>query len=142
MAGGIKEKPLIAPVAGVLCKIKPDIQKPDVRTLVDLKTAHDAQFREFQRAIANLDYHIQGSLYLDVGKEATGIDYDAFVFLVQEHKEPHEVAVYVLDDESVEIGRNEYTELLARYQVCVENDNWPGYPQQTGSIGLPGWAKP
>ena len=94
---------------------------------MDLKTAHDANYKEFQRAIANLKYYLQGALYLDAAREATKIPYDSFVFVVQEHKAPHEVAVYVLDDESVEIGRAEYQELLARYQACVDNDSWPGY---------------
>ena len=142
ISGGEKEKPLFANLSGVDVKTKPDIQKPEVMTLVDLKTAHDANYKEFQRAIANLKYYLQGSLYLDTAKVATGVNYDSFVFVVQEHKPPHEVAVYVLDDESVEIGRAEYSELLVRYQACVDSDSWPGYIQKPQQIGLPGWAKP
>lgn len=138
---GVAEDSLFAEINGVKAKCRPDYKRPDIQTLIDLKTAADASAAGFARAIANHNYHVQAAWYLDVAYAAENIYYDQFVFICQEKKPPYAIATYVLDDESIETGRVKYQELLALYQWCRDNDSWKGYPESLQVISLPGWAK-
>lgn len=62
-----------------------------------------------------------------------------FVFIAVEKKPPHAVGVYVLDEESVELGREQYRSDLRRYAECMANDNWPGYGEKIQTISVPEW---
>lgn len=62
-----------------------------------------------------------------------------FVFIAVEKKPPHAVGVYVLDAESVELGRLQYRADLDRFAECVKADSWPGYGDKVQTISVPGW---
>lgn len=62
-----------------------------------------------------------------------------FVFIAVEKKPPYAVGVYVLDAESVEIGRAQYRVDLGRYAECVKADIWPGYGDKIQTITVPAW---
>lgn len=62
-----------------------------------------------------------------------------FIFIAVEKKPPYAVGVYVLDGESVELGRAVYRADLKRYAECKANDNWPGYGDKIQTISVPGW---
>lgn len=62
-----------------------------------------------------------------------------FVFIAVEKKPPYAVGVYVLDAESVELGRAVYRHDLQRYAECKANDTWPGYGDKIQTISVPGW---
>lgn len=64
-----------------------------------------------------------------------------FVFIAVEKKPPYAVAVYVLDEESTQLGRAQYRADLNAYAQCLANDNWPGYGDKVQTISVPGWAK-
>lgn len=64
-----------------------------------------------------------------------------FVFIAVEKKPPYAVAVYVLDEESTQLGRAQYRADLNAYAQCLANDNWPGYGDKVQIISVPGWAK-
>jgi exodeoxyribonuclease VIII len=62
-----------------------------------------------------------------------------FVFIAVEKKPPYAVGVYVLDEESVELGRAQYRANLRTYTECLQADKWPGYGDKVQSISVPGW---
>lgn len=62
-----------------------------------------------------------------------------FVFIAVEKRPPYAVGVYVLDDESVDLGRAQYRADLNRYAACVEADYWPGYGDRVQTISVPAW---
>lgn len=64
---------------------------------------------------------------------------DNFVFIAVEKKAPYAVGVYVLDAESVDLGRAQYRADLNRYAECLRTDNWPGYGDKIQTISVPGW---
>lgn len=108
----------------------------------DLKTTTDASPRGFSNAIAKYGYAFQAAFYLDTYYWATGDVLDGFGFIAVESKAPHNVMCYRLDDESIEIGRNQYRAALNTYANCLESGVWDGYDgaSEEQLIGLPFWA--
>jgi len=107
--------------------------------LPDVKTSTDARPDEFSKSIWNLEYHKRAAWYLDICN-MIGIEKKHFAFIVVEPRPPFCVAVYILDDEAIEIGREQYQAILQTYRNCLETDTWPGYSTEMQPIGLPQWA--
>lgn len=144
------------PVTGLLCRCRPDHWRAD-GIIVDVKTTEDASPEAFARSIANWRYHVQHAYYLDgintmrSQYKPAGLDLPmpaearAFVFLAVEKSArvvngvALGVAVYVLDNESVQLGRLEYQQDLARIAECTRSGVWPGYGDKIMSLSLPQW---
>lgn len=105
----------------------------------DVKTTQDARPDAFSRAIWDYRYHVQAAYYIDLCN-MVGIEKTAMAFIVVEPKPPYCVAVYFLDDEAVEIGRQQYQANIQTYRNCLATDTWPGYSDEAQPIGLPAWA--
>lgn len=104
--------------------------------IVDIKTTEDASPREFSKSCAKYGYHRQEALYRDLFTLA-GEEIHTFVFVVVEKKAPYAVAVYELDDDSVEFGRTEVQRAISTYRECLAMNEWPGYPDEVKTISLP-----
>ena len=126
---------------GVECRCRPDWLRSD-NVGVDLKTARGADFRGFQRSVAQYRYHVQAAFYGDGIAEVLEQPLDHFLFVVVESDAPYNVAVYELDAEAIEQGRRAYKEDLLRYRDWKTGvDTWTGYPLEILTMPLPGWAK-
>lgn len=125
---------------GELIKVRPDWMVEDL--LVDLKSTEDASPEAFARSCWNYRYYVQAAFYLDVANERLGFNrFTSFVFIACEKSPPHQVAVYVADQQMVEAGRAEYRRCLNLYHQCRVTDTWPGINEgRIVPIGLPGWA--
>lgn len=64
---------------------------------------------------------------------------DKFVFLAVEKKAPYAVGVYLLDGESVALGRAEYRADLNLYADCRKSGEWPAYSDLVQTISIPQW---
>ena len=138
------------PETGVLCRCRPDFWRHD-GVIVDLKTARDASPKGFMKSIEGWRYHVQHAFYMDgieaaqdqswmtVHDEAGMPAPNAFIFVAVEPFAPYAVGVYHIDPVSIEIGRREYREDLARYAECLETGKWPAYSDKIESISLPEW---
>jgi exodeoxyribonuclease VIII len=137
------------PETGVLRRVRPDLWRFD-GIVGDLKTTEDASQEGFARSIAKFGYDMQHAYYLDTLNLALDqsetddfqpypLKASAFVFIVVEKKPPHAVAVYVLDDESVALGRAKYRQALDVYAQCEASGVWPGYGEAVQTISLPQW---
>lgn len=132
------------PVTCELCRCRPDYWRED-GILVDLKTTDDAGQESFSKSLANWRYHVQHPYYLDgcgLAIEQAGLDLvkpKHFLFLVVEKRAPYGVAVYQLDQESVDLGRDQYRQDLDLFHQCRMIDQWPGYGARIQSIGVPQW---
>lgn len=120
------------------CKARPDLLIDNM--VVDLKTTDDARPEAFRRKIANFRYHVQQAYYSDGIKSVTGEAPSTFVFLVVETSPPHGINIFMLDDDSVELGRAAYRSDLQTYIECLKADNWPSYAPEVSVIDLPKWA--
>lgn len=144
------------PATGLLCRCRPDFWRVD-GIVVDVKTTEDASAEGFARSIANWRYHAQAPFYLDGINtmrdqyKPTGLDLPmpvparAFIFLAVEKSArvvdgvAMGVGVYVLDQESTELGRIENRQDLDRIAQCQRDGKWPGYGDKIQPIELPKW---
>lgn len=113
----------------------------DRGALVDLKTTRDASPGAFGRAVVNYAMHAQAAFYSDGYAAATG-ERLPFVFVAVEPEPPYGVIVYRVPDEILEMGREHYTALLDRLQLCRDSNAWPGYADSEQELALPRWAMP
>ncbi len=132
---GKVEVPFFGELEGVNVRCKADFSNS--RFIVDLKTTASAAPEEFIRSVFNYRYHVQAALYMDLMK------IDRFFFIAVEKESPFNVEVYELDQESIEIGRQEYKKDIAKYKECVASGIWPSYnkDQDITILSLPNWAK-
>lgn len=121
---------------GLMLKCRPDAWKPGV--LVDLKTARDANPREFGTTAHNFGYHQSAAHYIDGVKEMTGEELP-FHFVLVEKTAPYLVSVVELDTEAIDIGRQLNDRAKRIYRECTETGDWPGYVT-TELVSLPMWA--
>jgi exodeoxyribonuclease VIII len=127
---GISEQTVIwnDSTTGIRCKCRPDRIPSNGRgVIVDLKTTSDAGEYAFSRSVVNYGYARQAALYLDGYNAAAGADVDAFVFVTVEKTAPYRVATYLLDDDFIRWGRDEYRRLLQVEQQCREEKYYPNY---------------
>lgn len=132
----------IDPATGAYCKCRPDwVHETDAGVvLLDLKTTQDASPAGFPRSIANYGYHLQDAHYRDGYEIASGKAVLGLVFVVVEADFPHAAAAYMLDELSLQKGRDEVQALRRRYVECAAADAWPAYPDTITPISLPAWA--
>tara|TARA_R110000824_G_scaffold398991_1_gene603742 strand:- start:1786 stop:2625 length:840 start_codon:yes stop_codon:yes gene_type:complete len=109
--------------------------------VVDIKTTANASPEEFRRSCFNFGYHIQAPHYLAAAERGR------FIFIVVERDAPHCVAIYELDDDALELGRQDREFLLGQWALCEAEeaaggpDAWPGFPcEEIQELSLPGWA--
>jgi hypothetical protein len=137
------------PQTGELRRCRPDLWRFD-GIMGDLKTTEDAGPEAFARSIAKWGYDVQHPYYLDTASlaleqsppdefAAHPTKATAFVFVVVEKSFPHAVAVYVLDEASVALGRAKYRDSLNTYAECKRTGVWPGYGDAVQMIGVPAW---
>lgn len=124
---------------GVRCRARFDWMTPD-GGLVDLKTTQDASAGAFARSCASFRYHVQAAWYLDAYHQASGYLPLGFLFLAVEKTAPYGIALYELDADAVELGRQLARRDLARYAAARDMECWPGYPTEIQSLSLPKWA--
>jgi len=117
-----------------------DVVPDGVDVLIDLKTTRDANPHEFEKQIFKLFYHVQAAWYLDVWHGATGENREQFAFLVVSSSEPYCAGCYVLDQESIQLGREQAKIWLDRFHQCKETNNWPGFGDKPRYVGVPKWA--
>ena len=75
----------------------------------------------------NYGYHIQAAMIQD------GIDHidhkkiNEFIFIAIEKTEPYAIGIYILDEASIERGRQEYKKVLEEYSEIEETKIWHSY---------------
>lgn len=126
------------PETGLQLKCRADWMSGNA--FVDLKTCLDASREGFARTVAQRGYDLQAALTMDIAA-ILGLGKEHFLFIAVEKEPPYAVAVYELDAESIEIGRQKYRRLLWKYVACVSEDRWPAYSQNIERLSLPAWAK-
>lgn len=138
LTNGAVEVSFTAEIEGVHVRGRCDYLHPN-KGIIDLKTTKSASARSFAKSIAEYRYHVQAALYTDLA-EANGLFIPDFTFIAVEKTYPYAVAIYQVDREGMERGREIYRRDLALYKHCLEMDDWPGYPEEVQVLSLPAWA--
>jgi exodeoxyribonuclease VIII len=111
--------------------------------LIDIKTTLDASYDAFKRSILKYRYHVQAAWYLDVVNSVLGAEIDTFIFVAIEKEAPFPIAVYMLDRESIDLGRKQYEQNLKAYAHWkLQGGETPlGYTDEAiQMIGCPNYA--
>lgn len=124
---------------GALCRCRPDLYRPDLGIMLDLKSTTDASADPFARAVVNYGYHAQEAFYSD-GYRALGRPVEGFVFLALEKAKPYARAVYELPPSIVDDGRAIMRKAVATYAQCAAVDRWPGYSSGVTELKFKPWS--
>jgi hypothetical protein len=125
---------------GLECKCRPDWLSPACACFADLKTTSDVDGDRFGALAARMGYHGQLAFYRR-GLLANGLDLPPKLIAV-EAAEPHDVAVFAVDDDALWAGEEEVRALLRRVAECRNADRWPGRYEAEQTLRLPGWVFP
>lgn len=131
------------PATGLRCRARTDWLHwigPNRVIALDIKTISDLTQENVRRAIATYGYHRQHAHYSN-GLRACGIEVQEFAFGFVSSSYPFLAVAYLLDDESMQQGREEVADLLALYAYCNERNEWPAFGDGFQLTSLPAWAK-
>lgn len=120
----------------LLLKARPDVLHDNM--IVDLKTCANASPRAFQYAIAEGFYHVQGAMIRDAVEAIEGRRINTVINICVETKYPHNMAIYIIDEEAIDAGEEKYKRLLLELKEAQETNSFCDYGIQT--ISLPRWA--
>ena len=126
---------------GAHCKARMDRYVPEMKAVVDLKSAADASKDGFRRAITKYGYDIQAAWYTD-GAIANGLEVDGFIFVAIEKQPPYAIGTYLLKMDWIEAARADYIKLLEMYEKCKKEDKWPAYDDTIVELDMPKYRKP
>lgn len=123
---------------GMMLKARMDFICRDLPAIVEVKTAADASPSAFGQAAGKYGYHIQAALYREIVMQTGGGICDV-VFIVIETEPPYCVAVYSLDDDTMQHGLNICMAAIEKYKKSLETNYWPGYPDEITELRIPGY---
>ena len=106
--------------------------------VVGLKTARDCRPLIFGSAAARLGYPLQWAWYFDLYQEITGNEPE-MIEIVVESAPPHAVATYIINEDIILQGRDEYERLLEVLARCEATGEWPGPTEYEQVLTLPSW---
>jgi hypothetical protein len=113
-------------------KAKPDCIVDSMRLILDIKTTDDASPHRWQWSAVDYGYHRQAFIYQGALRQSTGKGY-RFVFAVVEKPKPSTrgipptVALYELDDATIEMGCDDTQRLVRDYEDRTSNGWWQQY---------------
>lgn len=110
----------------------------DEPVLVGLKTSRDCRPFYFGKQAAQLEYPQQWAWYFN-GFHIITARRPKVVEIVVESAAPYAVAVYVISDDILLQGEEEYGKLLLQYAECEASGKWPGPVPQETELSLPSW---
>jgi hypothetical protein len=101
----------------------------------DYKTCISSHPNEFSKSAARNGYWLKMAFQHDHFVEAFGERPKHVGLLAQSKKHPYIPQNYILTEEQLRVGRQQYQEALDMYNRCMESGAWPAYGG--GSIDLP-----
>jgi hypothetical protein len=123
----------------VACKGRVDWVSSSKPALVDVKTTSDIAADKFAAVAARMGYHTQGAFYR-AGHHAQHGEVLPVVTIAVEIGAPHDVAVYLLDEDALAAGEQEWMRLLEMVAACRKSGVWPGRFSAEQALRLPRWA--
>ena len=107
--------------------------------VVGLKTTKDVRHFAFAGTSARLGYHMQWGWYFD-GYHANTNRAPRMVEIAVESAAPHAVVVYIITEDILAQGRDDYLALLEQLDYCERTGEWPGPAQTEQILSLPSWV--
>lgn len=131
----------VDPETSVLCKSRIDrlTTLASWPVIVDLKSTRNASRTAFGKDVHTFHYHQQSAMYLS-GLNEVAPHPRKFMFIAVEKDPPYCTAVYELEDDAIDLGRDEFRSHLRMYADCLATGQWPGYGNGADYVSLPPWA--
>ena len=104
--------------------------------ILDVKTCVNANPRAFQRAIDNYGYALQAAHYLE-GANACELKLGVFLIIAVESEPPHQVAVYQLDQDYLDICSQKLARARDLHRECTRTGIWPGHEEKIHKVLTP-----
>lgn len=120
---------------GIQFKARPDAWKN--KMVVDVKTAADAATYKFKRAALDAGYYLQAGMIYEACK-SVGRLFDVFTHLVIEKKAPYVPKVFIMGDEALQFGIDQFMKYKRLLAECLSSDKWEGY--QIEELSIPQYA--
>lgn len=148
LSNGEPEVTLAAPdpKLGTWVRTRPDFLPDKKMVLFDVKTAADASFDGFSRAIKDRRYDLAAAMQMDIVSQLYGPDPSRkFVHLVIEKPTKYRpgdyipVALWELPSEDITRGRHLFRRAINVFADCLHTGEWPGYADMPAPCGLPGY---
>lgn len=111
----------IDPITGLKLRMRPDILPQTLRAIVDLKSCIDSSPKKFKMDCYSYGYSLSAAYYGDF------LGRDNYIFAACSKTAPYEVALYTLNDEMVDYGRQQYRMGLDLIKFCQDNDYYPSH---------------
>ena len=115
---------------GIKVRVRPDCVNKVAGFISDVKTCQDNSPRAFLSDVYKYKYHIQAAFYMDM------LNVNKLVFIAIETNAPYSVENYVLSDELIEKGRQEYKKAIADWKYYQETDVALGYDGKRNDDGI------
>lgn len=134
----------VDPVTWTPMKARLDILDAEARVIVDPKTTTAMEPGDFGTHAWRHGYHMAAAHYIEMAAQATDTDPAewTFLFAVVEKKAPYLPFVTELDADSLDLGRRDRADGIAKYLECERTDKWPGYTTDVITTRLPKWVLP
>lgn len=135
---GMKEKSIYwqDETTGLIFKSRPDLLGDKVSG--DLKTCRDVTALGFSRACVDHGYYLQAGM-AKLAMQAHGMDFERFVFICVSKTEPYEVINYVLDEQAIEYGINQFKYLSVKLAEELEKNDW--LRPRVETLSVPKWVE-
>jgi hypothetical protein len=111
----------ICPYTGLNIRLRPDILPKSKSTIVDIKSCIESSPKRFKSDVYSYGYSISAAFYLDFLKR------ENYVFAAIEKQAPFQSSLYVLNDDMVEYGRQQYRMALDLIKWSIDNNYWCDY---------------
>ena len=128
---------------GLPCKARLDKNSFENRITFDLKKGQPEKLTtdQCERQIADRLYHVQAAFYVD-SLVAHGYPEPQFHWVFIEEKPPYEINVIIASEETIQIGRLIYRQILETWKRSNAQGKFHGYVRSLKSLspgGLPAW---
>lgn len=119
----------------ILFKSRPDIIKGSI--VADIKTCKDVNERAFQRSAVDYGYFLQAAMS-KLAMQSINREFERFVNICVD-KTTFEVIVYILDEQAIEYGLNQFMWLAGKLEMDLQENNW--LKPRVKTLSAPRWAE-
>lgn len=122
----------------IACKMRCDLLTNDGKVIVDLKTTQDSEQESFSKKFFSLGYWMQAAHYIATAR-AAGLPVERFIFIAVESSPPYSVAMYELNEKSLEKAFQIRKRLLETLADCIATGKYPSHSKGINHLTMPNW---
>jgi hypothetical protein len=139
---GKPEQMIVWEERGVTCRALVDWLRDDFLAVDDLKTTSRSANPVLwaNRTLWSIGADVQYAFNRRGVKAVTGKEPE-FRFVLAETTPPFAIGVVSLAPSANDLAEVKVDRALERWRECMENDDWPGYPEATYYAEAPAWAE-